>query len=53
MLRDKACHQKESMYELEQMKKSVHMLNSDTMTLDRILKMGKRTKDHGGLGFKG
>ena len=53
MLRDKACHQKESLYELEQMKKSVHMLNSDTMTLDWILKMGKRTKDHGGLGFKG
>ena len=53
MLRDKVCPQNEFLHELEQMKKSVHMLNSRTMTLDRILKMGKRTKDLGGHGFKG
>ena len=35
------------------MKKSVHMLNSGTITLKRILEMGKRSKDHGGLWFKG
>ena len=29
------------------------MLNSSTMALDQILEMGKKTKDHGGLGFKG
>ena len=35
------------------MKKFVRMLNSGTTTLERILEMGKKTKDHGGLGFKG
>ena len=29
------------------------MLNLGTTTLERILEMGKRSKDHGGLGFKG
>ena len=35
------------------MKKYVRMLNSGTTTLERILEMGKRSKDHGGLEFKG
>ena len=35
------------------MKKYVSMLNLGTTTLERILEMGKRSKDHGGLGFKG
>ena len=53
MLRDKVCQQKESQYELEQMKKSVHMLNSGTTILEWILEMGKRTEDCDGLGSKG
>ena len=31
----------------------MRMLNSSTTTLERILEMGKRSKDHGGLRFKG
>ena len=53
MLMDKVCQQEESLRELEQMKKSMRMLNSCTMTLEWILEMGKRSKDHGGLGYKG
>ena len=41
------------MCELEQMKKSVIMLNSGTVILEWILEIGKRTEDHGGLWFKG
>ena len=40
------------MRELEKLKKSVCMLNSGTTTLEQILEMGKRSKDHGGLKFK-
>ena len=53
MLMDKVCQQEESLHELEQMKKSMRMLNSGTTTLERILEMGKSSKDYGGLGFKG
>ena len=49
--KDKDCQEEESLHELEQTKKSVHMLNSGTTTLERILEIGKRTKDHGGLEF--
>ena len=31
----------------------MRMLNSSTTTLERILEMGKRSKDPGGLEFKG
>ena len=42
MLWDKVCHQEETLHELEQMKKTMCMLNFGTMTLDQILEMGKR-----------
>ena len=53
MLQNEGCQQEESLCELEQMKNSMHMLNAGTTTLERILEMGKRSKDHGGLRFKG
>ena len=42
MLWDKVCQQEESLHKLEQMKKSMRMLNSGTTTLERILEMGKK-----------
>ena len=42
----------ESLNELEQIKKTIRMINSSTTTLDQIMLMGKTTKDHEGLGFK-
>ena len=53
MLMDKVCQQEKSLPKLEQMNKSIHMFNSSITTLERILEMGKRSKDHGGLGLKG
>ena len=41
------------MNELEQIKKTIRMMNSSTTALEHILVMGKRNKDHEGLGFKG
>ena len=43
---------KESLNELEHIKKTMKMMNSGTMALDQILLMGNTTKDHEGLGFK-
>ena len=43
----------ESLNELEHIKKTIRMMNYGTTTLDQILFMGKITKDHEGLGFKG
>ena len=40
-----------SLNELEIIKKTMWMMNSSTMTLDKILLMGRTTKDHKGLGF--
>ena len=42
MLKDKVCHQEETLHELEQMKKTMRMLNTGTTTLDQILEMGKK-----------
>ena len=53
MLQDKVCHQEQTLHKLEQIKKTMRMLNSSTTSLDQILEMVKRTKYHGGLGFKG
>ena len=41
------------MCELDQIKKSVSMLNLGTTILERILEMEKRTDDRDGLEFKG
>ena len=41
------------MNELKQIKKTIRMMNSNTTALEHILVMGKRNKDHEGLGFKG
>ena len=38
--------------ELEQVKKTMWMLNSGTVTLDQIMVMARTTKGHEGLGFK-
>ena len=52
VLLDKLSKQEETLNELEQMKKIVSMLNFGTMTMEHILELGKRTKDHEGLGLK-
>ena len=38
--------------ELEQVKKTVRIINSSTIALDYFLMMGRTTKGHEGLGFK-
>ena len=43
----------ESLNKLEQIKKTMRMMNSGHTTLDQILLMGKSTKDQEGLWFKG
>ena len=52
-VRNKVCDQEENLHELEQMKKTVRMLTLGTTAIEQIFEMGKTTKDHGGLGFKG
>ena len=42
MLKDKVCHQEETLHELEQMKKTMRMLNTGTTALDQILEMGRK-----------
>ena len=51
MLKDEFLKQGESLNELELIKKSKLMMNSDTTDLDQIMLMGRTTKDHKGLGF--
>ena len=43
----------ESSNEFEHIKKIMQMMNSSTTALDKILLMGKTTKDHEGLELKG
>ena len=51
VLKDEFLKQGDSLKELELIKKTMLMMNSDTIDLDHIMLMGRTTKDHKGLGF--
>ena len=53
VLLNKLSKLEETLNELEHMTKTVRMLNFGTIDLEKVLEMGKRTKDQRGLGVKG
>ena len=51
VLKDELLKHRGSLNELEQIKKTMQMMNFGIMALDHILMMGKTTKGHKGLSF--